>query len=195
MESGLAGFKDLLKEFRGLSVWAVGAGVAVPFAAALASLSPPWPPGVVMVTAIVELVALVFVYQFLKSARRRTINWVLSVSAVVLAIVGITYLVALSLYTYETPMTKERWVKGFDCTRDARAVFKDKCPDLGLDELKSAEYEAERLWTARSVAIVRTSLVALWALAFMALSVLLGSFIVYQSRGGKTTKPPRVPER
>jgi membrane protein implicated in regulation of membrane protease activity len=74
MASGLAGFKDLLKEFRGLSAWAVGAGVAVPFAAALASLSPPWPPGVVIVTAIVELVALVLVYQFLKSARRRTIN-------------------------------------------------------------------------------------------------------------------------
>jgi hypothetical protein len=116
---------------------------------------------------------------------------VLSVSAVVLAVVGIAYLVALSLYTYETPMTKERWVKGFDCTRDALAVFKEKCPDLGMDELKTAEYEAERLWTARSVTIVRTSLVALWAAAFIALSVLLGSFIVYQSRGARSRRPER----
>src|SRR5262249_42069341 len=100
MDSGLAGFKDLLKEFRGLSAWTVGAGVAVPFAAALASLAPPWPPGVVLVTAVVELVALVFVYQFLKLARRRTINWVLSISAAVLVPAGIAYLVGLSLYTY-----------------------------------------------------------------------------------------------
>src|SRR5580658_5550382 len=46
MQPGLVGFKELLKEFRGLSIWAVGGSVAVPFAAALVSLSPPWPPAI-----------------------------------------------------------------------------------------------------------------------------------------------------
>ena len=77
---GLKGFKELLEEFKGLSVWAVGGSIAVPFAAALASLSPPWPPAIVLVTAVAELVALIYVYQFLKSAKRKNINRILAVS-------------------------------------------------------------------------------------------------------------------
>lgn len=180
MQPGLVGFQELLKEFRGLSVWAVGGSVAVPFAAALASLSPPWPPAIVLVTAMVELVALIYVYQFLKSARRRAINRILAVSGFMLAALGAVYLAALSLYTFQVPTTKQRFVKGYVCTPEARAVFKDKCPDLGLDELKTAEYDADRLWTDRSIAVTRMVIVALWLAAFVALSVLVGSFLVYQ---------------
>src|SRR5689334_20104803 len=55
----LSDFKALLHDFRGVSLWAVGGGLAVPFAAALADLAPPWPPGIVGVTAVVELLTLV----------------------------------------------------------------------------------------------------------------------------------------
>jgi hypothetical protein len=180
VQPGLLGFKELLKEFRGLSLWAVGGSVAVPFAASLAALSPPWPPSIVLVTAVAELVALIYVYQFLKKARRRTINRILSVSGLLLALLGATYLVAVSLYTYEVPPNRERFVKGYQCTVDAEVVFPGKCPDLGLDELKTAEYDADRLWTARSIAITRLTIVALWLGCFTALSVLVGTFLVHQ---------------
>jgi len=180
MQSGLVGFKELLKEFRGVSMWAVGGSVAVPFAAALVSLSPPWPPAIVLVTAIAELVALMYVYQFLKSARRKSINRILAVGGSMLAILGTVYLTALSLYTYQVPTTKQRFVRGHECTPEAIAVFSEKCPDLGLDELKTAEYDADRLWTARSIAETRMAIVALWLASFVALSVLVGSFLVYQ---------------
>lgn len=179
-ESGLDGFKRLLREFRGLSVWAAGGATAVPFAAAAVALSPPWPAGIVVATAILELVALVFVYQFMKGAPRRSINRVLWVSAFCLLMTSAGYLTGLSLYSYQTPTTKERFVKGFECTPEAHLVFKDKCPELGADALRTAEYESERLWTERSVTIVRMSLVLGWSLAFIFLSVLLGSFLVYQ---------------
>jgi hypothetical protein len=180
MQPGLVGFKELLKEFRGLSVWAVGGSVAVPFAAALAALSPPWPPSIVLVTAVAELVALIYVYQFLKKAKRKSINKILTVSGLLLVVFGAVYLIAVSLYTYEVPTTKQRFVKGYKCTSEASAVFKDKCPDLGLDELKTAEYDADRLWTARSIAATRLAIVALWLVAFVVLAVLVGSFLVYQ---------------
>ena len=195
MATGLDAFKQLLTEFRGLSIWAVGGSVVVPFAAALAELSPPWPPGVVLVTAIVELLALVFVFQFLRSAKRQAINWVLSLSTLVLFVSSTLYLLSLSLYTYQVPTTKERFVKGYQCTPEAVIVFKDKCPDLGLDELKSAEYESERLWTRRSVTIMRTALVITWAVAFMSLSVALGSFLVFQTRTRGTANPAKAAER
>jgi len=180
MQAGLVGFKELLSEFRGLSIWAVGGSLAVPFAAALASLSPPWPPAIVLVTAVAELVALIYVYQFLKSAKRRSINRIIAATGPALVILGAAYLVGVSLYTYEVPTTKQRFVKGYVCTEEAVSVFKQKCPDLGIDELKQAEYDADRLWTSRSLAMTRLAIVALWLAAFVALSILVGSFLVYQ---------------
>jgi hypothetical protein len=198
MQSGLVGikgFKWLLEEFRGISVWAVGGSVAVPFAAALASLSPPWPPAIVLVTAVSELVALIYVYQFLKSTGRKNINRIIALSGVFLVLFGLVYLTAVSLYTYEVPTTKQRFVKGYVCTVDASAVFKEKCPDLGMDELKTAEYDADRLWTARSIAATRVALVVLWLASFVALSVLVGSFLVYQLDVSPTSqrRAPDVP--
>ena len=110
MQSGLVGFKELLEEFRGLSLWAVGGSVAVPFAAALADLSPPWPPAIVLVTAVAELVALIFIYQFLKTAKRKTTNRILAISGLALFLLAAFYLAAVSLYTYDVPTTKQRFV-------------------------------------------------------------------------------------
>jgi len=186
---GIDDFKRLLAEFRGLSTWAVGSAVTVPFAAALVDLSPPWPKGAVLTTAVVELLVLALVFQFLRRARKSLINGTLAVSALVLAVVSPIYLLQLSLYSYEVPTTRERFVKGDECTPDAKRVFADRCPDLGLDELRTAEYSAERLWTRRSVASIRVRLVLLWSASFVALSAALGSFLVYQLRA------PRRPRR
>jgi hypothetical protein len=193
MQTGLVGFKELLSEFRGMSVWAVGGSVAVPFVAALAALSPPWPPSIVLVTAVTELVALIYVYQFLKKARRKSINRILAVSGFLLVVFGASYLVAVSLYTYEVPTTHERFVKGYACTADASAVFKQRCPDLGIDELKTAEYEASRLWTERSIAVMRITIVALWLTVFFILSVLVGSFLVYQMSVPTAKRSEKLP--
>jgi hypothetical protein len=129
---------------------------------------------------VAELVVLIYVYQFLKKAKRRTINRIIAMGGLALIVVGGIYLTAVSLYTYEVPTTKERFVKGYVCTDEAAAVFKQKCPDLGLDELKTAEFDADRLWTSRSIAATRLAIVGLWLAAFVALSVLVGSFLVYQ---------------
>ena len=132
MQPGLVGFKELLKEFRGLSVWAVGGSVAVPFAAALASLSPPWPPAIVLVTAIAELVALIYVYQFLKSARRKSVNRILAISGLLLFLFGAAYLAAVSLYTYEVPTTKQRFVKGSFAPRTRAPCSRTSVPTWDL---------------------------------------------------------------
>lgn len=182
MASGLADFKYLLAEFRGLSVGMVGSAVAVPFAAALVELSPPWPPGILLVTAILELLALILAFQFFKSAKRAMVNWTLAVSVLLLFGTSTIYLVMLSLYTYQVPSTKDRFVKGYDCTSDAKLVFKERCPNLGLDEIKTAEYDAERLWTLESITFMRTAIVLLWSIAFVALSFSLGNFLGYQMR-------------
>jgi len=190
MTNGLDAFKVLLKEYRGLSVWSIGSGLAVPFAAKLADLSPPWPSGIVPVTAVVELLALALTFQLLQaSTRRRVINSLLLVNVTIFVVAGMAYLVALSLFTYQVPTTNERFVKGYECTREAEAVFKNRCPDLGLDELQTAEYEAERLWTRKSITITRAGIVFLWSLVFASLSVGLGAFLFYQMRPKRRRAP------
>jgi hypothetical protein len=190
MKKGLPGFRDLLKEFRRLALWGAG-GAAVPFAAQLVSLSPPWPKGIVAITSTVELVTLGFVYQFLRESKQRTINRVLAVTAAALAVAGSAYLIGNSLYTFEAPTTKERFVKGYVCTANARIVYQAKCPDLDIDDLAGAGYEAERLWTEGSITTVRFALDALWLGAFIALSALLGAFVVYQSQVPARAGPVR----
>jgi asparagine N-glycosylation enzyme membrane subunit Stt3 len=187
--TGLNEFKNLLKEYRGLAASTFGSAAAVPFAASLVDLSPPWPKGVVLVTAVVELLALALVFHFLRKARKSLINGILLAGTLILVLVSTVYLMQLSLYTFAVPTTDERFVKGTECTADARSVYKEKCPDLGLDELRNAEYSVERLWTPRSVTATRMRLVLLWAAAFGALSTTLGSFLVYQMK--RTVRKPR----
>ena len=157
-------------------VWALVGALVLPSAIAATSLTPPWPPGVVVLTVIAEAISFAFARQWLASATRAAARRLAGGAAVLLGVLACTYLLGVSRYTYQTPTTKERWAAGFVCTADALAVFKDKCPNLGIDELRGAEYEAERLWTRGSVTIVQVSLVVLWVLAFILLSALIASF-------------------
>jgi hypothetical protein len=92
-------------------------------------------------------------------------------SAVVLVLAACGYLAATSEYVFAAP-NNDRFVKGFICTPDALLLYKDQCPNLGLDELRGTEYEAERLWTDQSIAIVRVALDVLWCITFVALAAL-----------------------
>jgi hypothetical protein len=186
-------FKTVLSEFRGLSIWAFGGSATIPFVADAVGLSPPWPRGIVVATALVELVSLVIVFQLLASKGKRVVTRVIIVSAAVLALVCIVYMGASSFYTYEAPNSRERLVKGFVCTGDALRVYAAKCPYLGLEELNDSQYEAHLLWTEWSIAGVRLGLVSLWSAAFGLLSVLLGSFLVFQTKTPRA-RSPKIPQ-
>lgn len=149
--------------------------VALPAGAALAGIAPPWPTGFWVATvagaALILGASLRPVRSLTLAGRRR---WV-AAAAVLLVVTVAGYLFVSSAYVYRIPTTNIRMAKGFVCTPEGQQLYKDKCPFLGLDELRGAEYEAERLWTARSIAIVEIALDSLWLLAFIALAVLLAA--------------------
>jgi hypothetical protein len=64
----------------------------------------------------------------------------------------------------------------------------DQVPYLDADELRGAEYEAERLWTPQSVGVIRLALVALWLLTLMAMSFLLVTYAARQVRAESDLK-------
>jgi hypothetical protein len=126
--TGLDEFKDVLKDFRGLSLWAVGAGVAAPFITAFLDVIPPWPKGIASVTAIVELITLICAFQFFGSARRQRLNRLMAWALVVGIITGLTYLVLFLRFTFEIPTTKVVTASGFSCTPEALQVYRGVCP-------------------------------------------------------------------
>ncbi len=175
----LAAFRKFVTEYRRLILWAIG-GSAVPVAAALLSLTPAWPSGIAGVTAVAQLLVLALVFQSLRSARRRVVTRIMIRSTVILCFLLPIYLLLIALFTYTEPLSKMHFTKGFECTDNAKLVFPNKCPFLGLDEISTARYEEETLWTVPSVSAMKSLIVVLWLGCFAALSTALGSFVVFQ---------------
>jgi len=179
--SGLDSFRRFLDQYRRLIAVAVGAS-AVPFAAALSSLTPAWPSGIAGVTAVAQLLVLALVFQRLGSSRKAVVSRIMTRSTIALCLLLPIYFFLLSLFTYTEPASKERFTKGYECTDNAKIVFEKTCPFLGLDDLKKAEFEEERLWTVQSVSVIKSLILSVWLACFAALSTALGSFAVFQMK-------------
>jgi xanthosine utilization system XapX-like protein len=181
-KTGYDAFVDIFKKFKKLSLLSIGAGTAVPFVGYLAKINPPWPPGITLVTALVELVALILVFQFLRTAGRKTINRVLAISAPILIVFSVLYLITFALFTYEIPAAQLRSVKGFVCRSDIPHVAAIECPFVSVLHLKNAEYAAEEIWFEWSIALTRVAIATIWLGAFLTLATLIGAFLVFQTR-------------
>ena len=155
----------------------VRGGVALPFVANFAMISPPWPPHSSALAAIVEFAAIALFYFGLKGPTTGGYHQIWILASCTLGILILVYLWAVSTFTYELLPTKERWVKGYECTDMATTVFKDRCPYLGLNELRSAEYNAEQLWTTRSIAVVSALLMGTWLIIFINVGFRVASFL------------------
>ena len=149
--------KDLVK------ILGFAAAVAtIPLLVAFARLQPPWPPAVEYVSAVFILMAALAMWEWGRAARTG-VRRRLMIAGMVLTIVGITaYLPLYSLYVVDVPNSKERLIRGTECTADARILYRDSCPDLPSEALSSAEWKPEVLWTSGSIMRVRLGLVAGW---------------------------------
>lgn len=71
-------FEDILKDIIQLWRWIVAAAL-VPLVGYLASFSPPWPGNVVpFITAIFELLLIIWAYHNIKGATKKTISKVIN---------------------------------------------------------------------------------------------------------------------
>jgi len=183
--TGIDEFRSILSNYGRIFAWALASSIA-PVLAGLTNLAPPWPPSVIQVTAIAELLALIISFQFLKAASMKRINRIIISGIAILTVMLVLYLFAISQFVYEEPLSKLRFVKGFVCTPEAIQVFPGHCPSYSDDELRQAEWEAARLWTLSSITLVRLGLVCLWFAFFASLAVTVGSFLVYQ--GGRRAR-------
>jgi hypothetical protein len=182
-------FLDILKKFRKLSVTALGVGAAVPFFAYVANIAPPWPSGVMLLTALTELVCLILAFQFLRTKERGPVNLAMGIMAPLLFLVSLGYLVLIAVFTYVTPQTKERFVKGFVCKTDIERLYPGECPFVSREILSGAQWNADQIWTEWSIALMQVAIASLWIAAFVLLSGLIGAFLVFQTKTAPEPAP------
>lgn len=179
MSHQIGGFEEFLYSFRRLSALAAGsAAICTPLIVGFASIAPPWPPAILPATSLTQIIVLIFVYRTLRRVRQSAITKIMAIMALCAAILFLGYLGLLSEYSFTIPTNGERVSRGLECTDDAKITFAAKCPDLGLAEIRTANYQADLLWTSDSIMIVRLGLIVVWLLAFGCLSTMFGSFLV-----------------
>ncbi len=182
MKTAYDDFLDIIRKFRTLSLSALGTGTAVPFFAYVAKIAPPWPPGVMLLTALTELVCLIVVFQFLRTKGRKLVNRVVAIFALLLCLSSLGYFIFLAIFTYVTPHTNERFVKGFVCRPEIKRFYSDQCPLVSRDLLSGLQYTAENVWMDWSVAVMQVVIASLWLACFIFLSSLIGAFLVFQTK-------------
>jgi hypothetical protein len=176
----LRDFRTFFQDFLGLIVGGV-ASTALVLVTALLDLAPPWPPALVQLTALAQLIALIFVYQHFRRAGRIRTGRLMRRAGLVLAVFATFYLAGHSLLVFEMP-NGEHDMRGLQCSADALAVYGGACPFLPTDLIAEAEFTADRLWTPLGLLATRLIMLAAWIVLFSSVVVLIGVFVVYQRR-------------
>jgi hypothetical protein len=113
--------------------------------------------------------------------KRTVTRWIGSL-ALLLFLTSLVYLTLFSMFTYVTPYTNERFAKGFVCNPQTERLYPGQCPFVDAHVLADAQYNAEEIWTGWSVELMQVVIVSLWLAAFVFLSSLIGTFLVFQTK-------------
>lgn len=175
--------KDIAK------ILAFAAGVAaLPLMLAFAKLQPPWPPAIEYVSAAFVMMAALVMWEWGRSARR-SVRRGLMIAGMLLTVLGAgAYLPLYSMFVQLVPDSGDRLIKGLTCMPDAQRIFPGHCPFLTSDDIASAEWDVERLWTQGSILQVRMMLVAAWLCFTAGLVAFVGAVVV----GRPVSRPPRA---
>jgi hypothetical protein len=179
--SGLEEFREVISDVRSITSWAVGGAVAAPLADLVLHIGAPWPPGVPLITSLVELASLICVFHFWVGLAQRRLTTRILVALVAVLISSLAYLYLFDTYTFVNPATSKRYAKGFVVRPDIEAMLHRELSSPE-EALAGLEYREEEVWTAGSITAARLTLLATWLLAFGSLSTFLGTFVIAQRR-------------
>ncbi|EFF75500.1 hypothetical protein [Achromobacter piechaudii] len=188
-KTGLDEFFAMLDGVRKVALSAAAGLIALPLAAGLAGFAPPWPPGLVVITSLMELVVLLVVFQTLAKAQRSAASKVIIWSAILVFVTSAVYLVLNAAFVYQIPNDDTRVVMGCGLSDNAQLILKsqglnptDVCPGEFSLLMSSAQYETDKVWTRLSITAIKSALAISWFGSFGALSFLVGVFVAFQRR-------------
>jgi hypothetical protein len=178
--NGLSEFKEVLTDFRQLGSLALKGAVAAPLADIWLKLGPPPAKAIGVLTALVEFVAVVCVFQFWSKTKERKLS-VLMLIALGIFLVGLlSSLVLLQRFTVSPGQGRDRVVEGYSLRPDMKLVVNELYdPEQALRE---SEYDPDKVWTKESITVIRTLITVTWMATFACFAVYLTAFVILQRR-------------
>lgn len=187
--NGIDDFFKTIKAVRKIAAISAGGLILLPFIADVGGYLPPWPPGIVSITGVVEIAFLILCYQGLYGASRKATLRFMLISAVGILLFSVIYMVGNSLFVYKVPGTATVVTLGCGLSEKSKEILNssnlsisDECPGEFDSLLSSAQYETGRVWKKSSVSLVNVGLAVSWLGAFASFALLLGSFATFQAR-------------
>ena len=160
-----------------VKVLGVGAAFAsLPFFASLAELQPPWPPAIGFVSAALVLVGALIVWEWNRKTRIRNRRRAILRATAVTVTSLLIYLALFSLFT-QPMVDRPREVIGYECTQFALTAYRAPCSEIPGSAIARARGEAERIWTARSITVVRLGLNVAWLSFTVGLIMAMGAVL------------------
>jgi len=198
--TGLDDFFGALADVKRIALAAAGGLLIIPMLASLGGYQPPWPPGVIGITSLIELVILIIAFQFFSRARRTQTSRAILVSATLLLFFSLTYLTLHSIFVYSIPNNSTKVILGCGLSEKAEMVLssmkqppRNVCPGEFNSLLAAAQYETEVVWNKLSVDLIRVGLAISWLGAFGSLAALIGIFVSFQRRQKATPEKRTSP--
>jgi hypothetical protein len=156
----------------------------------LFSLQPPWPRHSTYITAFLEL-STVFLAFFVTVKTKRNLLRIQVATFALIVLTFCAYFLLYSMFVFETPLTGERVIAGYECTVEARhyvaPALKETCPFLSEEALAAAQYDAETVWTPSSVRLVEVAMFGAWSFFFIFTTFLFGISIAFLQRNQRRT--------
>lgn len=186
-------FAAFLKSFDRYTILSLASLLAVTFVLDLLfSLQPPWPQHSTYVTAFLEL-STVFLSFFVVVKPKRSLFRLQIVVFTLIVLAFCAYFSLYSLFVFDTPLTGERVIGGYECTAEARDLvapaLRESCPFLSEEALAAAQYDVETVWMPYSVRAVEIAMFGAWSAFFVLTTFLFGVSIAYVQRNQRSVAP------
>ena len=178
--TGVSEFKEVLSDFKDLGSLALKGVVAAPLTDIWLKLGPPPAKTIGALTALMEFVAVVYVFQFWSNKKERKLRFRMLIALAIFLIGLVSSLILLERFTVSPGQGGERIVEGYFLRPDVRPIVNESYPPE--QALRESEYDPDKVWTRESIALLRTLITATWMATFVGFAVYLTTFIILQRR-------------
>jgi hypothetical protein len=181
-------FGEVLADFKQLSSVTLKGVFIVPMATIWLNVAPP-PVSVTSVsTSTLELLAAMWVFQFWYMTPERLLERRMKIAILCFSVGLVSFLFLNQSFVVSPGSGQGRVIEGFSVRPDVAAVLSSSY--RVEDALRDSEYDPQKVWTERSIAIVKNVLLSLWIFTFTCLAVSLTIFVVLQKR--RSSLPPEA---
>jgi hypothetical protein len=178
--TGLSEFRSVLADFQQFGSLALKGVLVAPIADIWVNLGPPPSKAIGLLTSLSQMVAVIWVFQFWSIGNERALRVRMRVALVVFFVGLVSSLVLLDLYSVSPGQGRERVIEGYALRSDIEPLISSSyTPDQALRE---SEYDSDKVWTKRSVIVLRTAITAIWMCTFGSFAVYLTTFVILQRR-------------